>query len=99
MLETNPTEEYGPDICHIIKGEENCRVDALSHLPMTDIDQDQPCTDAKNSHFELFDSGKGETEPMFGFPLNLVKVALQNKPGMTTESTDFCLLLYGLDKS
>jgi hypothetical protein len=57
-------EEYGPDICYI-EGEEKCAADALSRLPMTDTDQEWPCTDAKNGLFELFNSEKGEAEPMY----------------------------------
>jgi hypothetical protein len=60
-------EKYGPDICYI-KGEENCAADALSCLPMTDTDQEWPCTDAKNGLFELFNSEKGETELCLGSP-------------------------------
>jgi hypothetical protein len=71
-------EEYGPDISYI-KGEENCAADALSRLPTTDTDQECLCTYAENGLFELFNSEKGEAEPMFGFPLNLVEVqGLQN---------------------
>jgi UTP:GlnB (protein PII) uridylyltransferase len=63
-------------VTYINKGEENCAADALSCLPssMTDTDQEWPCTDAKNGLFQLLNSEKGEAEPMFGFPLNLVEV-------------------------
>jgi hypothetical protein len=48
-------------------------------LPTTDTDQEWPCTDAENGLFDLFNSEKGEAEPMFGFPFNLVEVQrLQN---------------------